>query len=119
MSISPGATVVTTTDDPELPHGSIGTVETVYGDPADGVDVAFGNRLFNILPGVLDPADPATATSEDPIMSDVTIDWSSPDNPTIQPATVSTPGAMPREEAKHIISTSQTWYDMNGDNETW
>ncbi|MFJ6069031.1 hypothetical protein ACIQHU_39080 [Streptomyces tendae] len=57
MAIRPGDTVATTVDDPELPDGSVGTVKTVYDDPADGVDVAFGNRLFNILPGVLDPAD--------------------------------------------------------------
>ncbi|WP_147286325.1 hypothetical protein [Streptomyces parvulus] len=49
----------------------------------------------------------------------VTVDWSSPDHPTIQPATANTPDAMPREDAEHLISTSQTWYDINGDNEDW
>ncbi|MEU6571811.1 hypothetical protein [Streptomyces parvulus] len=52
-------------------------------------------------------------------MDYVTVDWSSPDHPTIQPATASTLGAMPREDAEHMISTSQTWGDLNGDNATW
>ncbi|MEV5703048.1 hypothetical protein AB0L55_36905 [Streptomyces anthocyanicus] len=60
MNLQPGTQVVTTVDDPQLSEGSLGTVKTVYDDPVDGVDVAFGNRLFNILPGMLDPTDPAT-----------------------------------------------------------
>lgn len=52
-------------------------------------------------------------------MDYVTVDWSSPDHPTIHPATTSTPDAMPREDAEHLINTSQTWGDLNGDNDTW
>ncbi|MBM7167508.1 hypothetical protein JQK87_03575 [Streptomyces sp. G44] len=52
-----GVSVRTNFEDPGLPEGSVGEVETIHDDPSDGVDVRFRDgRLMNVLSLGLDLA---------------------------------------------------------------